>query len=268
MATDGGVFGMSDLPGGAVLINTVSGLFRFDPAAGRVVPVGGADTGSVSDMRALPGGAALINADNGLFRFDPADGRVVPAGEVAVGRVSDMHDLPGGVVLINAKNGLFRFDPAAGHVVPAAEAATDDIFDMRKLLGGAVLITARNGLFIAPAPALAEAEVTPATDFRRLTPSPNWQEVRVIFSHPCAPASGNLALALVPVFNGIERAGEPVRRVHTTLPSQNSTTLAASVMFDQPGNWSLQLRQGRTPAGHTMPFEVDPGFRTDGVVGA
>src|SRR5262249_60882453 len=41
----GSVFGMHDLPDGTVLIDAEKGWFHFDPAAGRVVPAGGAGDG-------------------------------------------------------------------------------------------------------------------------------------------------------------------------------------------------------------------------------
>jgi len=51
---------MHDLPGGAVLINAYTGLLRFDPATGQLMPVGGAAPGGVYAMNDLPGGAVLI----------------------------------------------------------------------------------------------------------------------------------------------------------------------------------------------------------------
>jgi hypothetical protein len=142
----------------------------------------------------------------GWFRYDPATGRVVPAGEAATADVFVMRDLPGGAVLIVAEKGLFRFDPAAGRVVSADEATTGKVLAIHDLPGGAVPIAAGNGLFTSPALALDKANVKSATDFDRVIPSPNWQEVRFTFSHPCAPVSGNLALTMVPALNGGVRA--------------------------------------------------------------
>jgi hypothetical protein len=200
----------------------------------------------------------LIGAETGLFRFDPAAGRVVPAGGAAAGSVLAMHDLPGGAVLIGAVGSAadapihrlgrwFRFDPAAGRVVPAGEVATGRVSDMHDLPGSAVLIGAEKGVFMSPARALAEADLRSATDFHRLTPNSNWQEVRFIFSHPCAPVSGDLGLTL---------GGESVRQLRNASLSQDSAALATSLVFDRPGNWSLQLRQGPTLIGQPLQFTL------------
>jgi hypothetical protein len=143
-------------------------------------------------------------------------------------------------------------------VVPAGETATGRVDAMQDLPGGAVLIGAENGLFIALARPLAAAEVTFITDFQRLTPGPNWEEVRFTFSHPCAAASGYLALTLVASLDNIERGREDVRLARASPPSADSTgaVLAAPMRFDQPGKWILQLWQGSTLIGQPLSFSL------------
>jgi hypothetical protein len=81
--TMGGLFALlvlHELPGGAALIGTTDGWYRFDPPSERMVSAGDAPVGYVRAVRDLPGGAVLIGGLKGLFSFDPTSGRVVPAG--------------------------------------------------------------------------------------------------------------------------------------------------------------------------------------------
>jgi hypothetical protein len=192
-----------------------------------------------------------------LFRFDPEAERVAPVpSEKAMGSVSATHDLPGGAVLIRADNGWFRFNPVAGRVVPTGKAATGEVTAFLDLPGDTVLIGAENGLFIAPARALAEAKVTPDPNLQKLTAGPVPVEVQLSFSHPCALESGNLGLMLAVMVDGSAREAKAIRRLDDSSPSANSATLVASVLFDQPGKWSLQLRQGPTLIGQPLSFSL------------
>jgi hypothetical protein len=129
---------------------------------------------------------------------------------------------------------------------------------MHDLPGGGVLIAADEGLFVAPPLPLPKADVK-LINLKGLVPSPEAVEIRLSFTHPCAPASANLGLTLVAAVNGTELA--PKRMGHPadgTVPSATTSTLVAAIPFDRPGAWTLQVRQGPTPVGEPMRFNLAP----------
>ena len=223
-----------------------------------VVPADEVETGRVSRSLALSGDGALIDAEKGLFRFDPATEKLVPAGAVETGFVFSALALPGGGALIDAKNGWFRFDPATETLVPAGAVETGGVVSTLALPGGGALIGAENGLFVARTDALANAKVSPDTDLRRLVPGPNQMVVRLSFEHPCAPVSDKMGIALVATVDGKERAPVPVGFPLDKNPQPTKAVLDAPIVFDQPGKWSLQLRQGATPIGAAQEFSIAP----------
>jgi hypothetical protein len=252
----GTVFGVQTLTGGAVLIYAANGWFRFDPGAGQVLSVSKmASTGSVYGIQDLTGDAVLIHDANGWFLFEPAAGRVIPTVELATASWAKLYPLRSGTVLIGASNGLFRFDPAAGRVIPMA---LGQVNDTNELPSGAVLIATGNGLWEAPATGLAKAKVTWLTDLQGLRPSPVPAEIQFTLSHPCAPTptTGNFGLMLVPAVDGTERGGQPVRLVPGVAPSTGSARLAASIVLDRSGDWSLQVRQGAAAIAQPLRFSI------------
>jgi hypothetical protein len=257
----GAVYHIHDLPDGAVMIGAANGLFRFDSATGRVMRVDGEATGGVYNMHDLAGGGLLIPAKNGWFRYDSATARVVLVGRAATDPLLDfmaeMHDLPGGAVLMRATNRWFRFDPVAEQVMPAGEVGTTVCDEVHSLPNGTSLIHNCTGLLMVPSRPLSEAGVEKAMDFGRLKPSNDWVEVRLKFSHPCAPASGNLGLTLAAEAGVTGRQEQPVRRIHDPLrQSANEATLATSIKFNRAGEWTLQLRQGPTAIGQPLRFSL------------
>ncbi len=253
----GSVRAIHGLPGGGALIGAERGLFRVDPASGAVATAGGADMGPVWSIHGLPGGGALIRVAHGLFRVDPASGAVAPAGGADTGRVWSIHGLEGGGALIRAQRGWFRFDPASGAVAAAPGGADmQRSFSLHGLDGGGALIHAAQGVFLAPAAAIRNATIHPKIDLSRLAPSPNPVEVRLGFGHPCASVSDRLELVLAAATDGSERGPVPVRHPHDEPPSATSATLAASVVFDRPGAWTLALRQGATTIGQPLRFTI------------
>ena len=183
---------------------------------------------------------------------------VVPADAVATGEVFSTLALSGGGALIDAKNGWFRFDPATEKLVPAGAVETGGVVSTLALPGGGALIGAEKGLFVARTDALANAKVSADTDLRRLAPGPNQMVVRLSFEHPCAPVSDNMGIALVATVGGKERAPVPVGFPHNENPQPTKAVLDAPIVFDQPGKWSLQLRQGATPIGAAQEFSIAP----------
>jgi hypothetical protein len=265
----GGVFVLHDLPGGGVLIGAQSGWFRFDPASGRVVAAGEATTTDETvyrlpdrgfmvllqrqafAMHDLVGGAVLIGSSSGWFRFDPASGRVASAGKAKTIPFEGRDPEIGGA---NGSVRFFEFPvPNVPQQVPQQEQMR---FVMHDLPGGTVLIGAENGLFMAPGAPLAEAAVKAITDLRQVAVNPNSVEVRLSFSHPCAPESGDLGVTLVSAVDGTEGAREPVHRLSDQSALANTAILAAPIQFDRPGKWSLQLHQGSTPIGKPIRFSV------------
>src|SRR5207244_5989816 len=115
---------------------------------------------------------------------------------------------------IESTKGFVRFFPFSASNLPQRVPQQAKMgFSMHDLPGGGVLIGAQNGLFMSPAPALANAAVRPITDLRQVVVNPNPVEVRVSFSHACAPEAGNLGLTLVSMVDGTERARELVHHL-------------------------------------------------------
>ena len=254
----GEVYTALTLSNGGTLIGAIMGLFRFDPATEKLVQTGDVEMGIVPTILALPGGGVLIGAEKGLFRFDPATGKLVRAGELETGPVTTTLALPGDGALIGAKTGWFRFDPATGKLLPAGDVETGSVFIALALPGGGALIGAQKGLFMAPAEALAKATVSPITDLRRLVQGPAGTEIRLSFEHPCAPVSGKLGLELGATIHGTMRAPVPVSLPYDARPQPTKSVLAAPIVFNQPGTWTLQLRQGTTPIGAAQEFPIAP----------
>jgi len=259
-AETGRVFDMRDLPGGGVLIRAQRGWFRFDAALREVLPAGKAGTGRVlSDMHDLPGGGVLIGGERGLFRFDAALREVLPASKAETGRVSAMRDLPGGGMLIRAERGWFRFDAASREVVPAGKVETGDVYDLRDLPGGGVLIGASLGLFEVPAVPLRNAGIEPLAKFREWVPQSDAREVRLRFRHPCAPVADAMGLNLVASRQGDDKdatQSSPIRGADGMGSEPGVVELAAVARFDKPGEWTLELRQGRTLVGQPVTFAL------------
>ena len=255
----GGVSNTVALSGGGVLIRADKGWFRFDPATGKLVPAGEVETGMLFNTVALPGGGALIGAAKGWFRFDSATEKLVPVGSVETGGVFSTVALSGGGALIGAAKGWFRLDSATEKLVPVGAVETGGVISTLALPGGGALIAAEKGWFVARTDALAKnAKVSADADLGRLAPGPNRMVVRLSFEHPCAPASDKMGLALVATVDGKERAPVPVGFPLDKNPQPTKIVLDAPIVFDQPGKWNLQLRQGATPIGAAQEFSIAP----------
>jgi hypothetical protein len=223
-------FDLHDLSDGTVLIRADSWSFSLAPASGEM-PVG-----------------------SSWFRFDPAGGRIVSAGAANLRRLLATHDLPDGGVLIQADTGFYRFDPMIEQVVPVptGDTSTGSVFEIHSLPGGDILIGADEGLFKVPSRGLGDADVTFDANLRKVVLGSNWVDVRATLSHPCAPASGNLGLELSMTVDGASHGVVSVRLLPESRTSANLATLAAPIVFNEPGKWRLQLQQGQTSIGQSL----------------
>ena len=120
-------FHFHQLPGGAVLIGALKGLFVIRPseADASLAKIEAPDTGYIFMMRELAGRRLLVGAQRDFFTAREENGKVVltPVGNGVgdTGRLVDVprypgflsHDLPDGTVLFGAQKGLVAAVPKA-----------------------------------------------------------------------------------------------------------------------------------------------------------
>jgi ligand-binding sensor domain-containing protein len=247
------------------LISTGFNLFRYNPASSPpLTQVPGLDvlTGSTPiTIQSLSGGGALIGTGNGLFRYDPASSP--PLTQVPgslTGSISTIESLPSRGALIGTANGLFRYDPGLSPPLTRVPGSlTGSASTIESLPSGGALIGVGIEVFLVTSNPLTTASVTGETTLlRRLQPGPNPIEVTVTFHHACAPVATELGLSLVALRDDEEVSAVPVRYPYGGSPDRGATsaTLAASFVFDRPGNWAISLRQGATTIGQLPAFPI------------
>jgi hypothetical protein len=255
-----------DLRDGAVLIGSKRGPVLFDPPTGQVVSIGGAETGPVYAMHNLPKGDVLIAADQGWFRFDPPTKQVLPMGGAAsmTGshvRLRDIGLKPRWSSWSAGPTGAFFFDYSTGRLRRVLEIESDMYLAFHPLLGGGVLIGTMQGIALVPNKPLADSKFDADTKLQELVPRPEAVEIRTRLEHPCAPVADQLGLALIATVDGKRKGSVPVRLPQDAPPTEASATLAASITFDTPGAWSLELQQRDTPIGQPLHFRIfSPGL--------
>ena len=125
--TTADAFHFHELPGGAVLIGALNGLFVIRPSEANptLARAGERETGYIFMLREIAGRRALVGARNNFFTAHDENGKIVltPVGsdDRDTGRLVDVprypgylsHDLPDGTVLFGAQKGLFAAVPRA-----------------------------------------------------------------------------------------------------------------------------------------------------------
>ncbi|WP_270936721.1 NACHT domain-containing protein [Falsiroseomonas oryzae] len=241
-----------------VILAAENGMFSYDVLADRARLVSQGPVDPVHDLFDLGGGrGVLVAMGEGVFHYDPSSSRFALLGGPTTGRVLNFQPLPSQSVLIAAERGWFRYVHSSLSTVEAGRSVGERINTfMKPDRSNFALIGTENTLLITPDHLFDNARIETQTDLSRIFSSPNHIELRINFSHVCAPSSGFLSLSLKTFHNSAERATVDIRRIQSGQHYHNSAILAASVILDRPGSWAMQLQQGGIPIGRRIEFTV------------
>jgi hypothetical protein len=250
-----------ELAGRNVLIQARSQLLRLDEMTGQLVSVDEIDPNLLQAVFQIGTKGSLLETIRGLFYFDPISRLFVQVEAPVVGKIQGLFELADGRWLIAGAGGWFRFDISAMRVTSIGFGISENSALLHPFANGGALIGNAMGVsrFIADAP--INVNTARPHDPRRLDrefPSGDRITPIVAFQHPCAPAVDRLGLALVAQH---PERGDQISFVRMNFGSPIGFNLSfiegeRPFVFDRSGDWTLTLHQGVTALTAPLRFSV------------